>query len=139
MHPRFLSWDLLMEFRVYGKPATAGSKRAFVNRKTMRAIVVDDAKHGRPWRHAVQAAAMEHCAGKPLWNGPVALGLEFLFERPKGHFGTGANAGRVKASAPRCHTTKPDLTKLVRAVEDALTKVVWKDDSLVCWHHDRPV
>jgi Holliday junction resolvase RusA-like endonuclease len=28
-------------------------------------------------------------------------------------------------------TVKPDLTKLLRAVEDALTGVVWRDDSQI--------
>ena len=80
-------------FDVIGKPQPAGSKRAFVNPKSGRAIVTD--------------------------------------ANAKGHYGTGRNADQVKASAPPHPTTKPDATKLVRAVEDALTGVIWRDDSQV--------
>lgn len=68
-----------------------------------------------------------------LLDEAVRLEIEFVYDRPKNHFGTGRNAGCIKSSAPRFYekTTMPDLTKIVRAVEDALTSVVWKDDSIV--------
>ena len=38
----------------------------------------------------------------------------------------------VKGSAPRRPVTRPDVTKLIRAVEDACTSIVWRDDSQIC-------
>jgi Holliday junction resolvase RusA-like endonuclease len=66
-----------------------------------------------------------------LFSGALSLDLRFYMRRPQSHFGTGRNAGRLKDTAPRFHTTRPDSTKLTRAVEDALTGVVWRDDAQV--------
>lgn len=38
-----------------------------------------------------------------------------------------------KDNAPREVTNKPDLDKIVRAVLDACTGVVWRDDAQVYW------
>lgn len=117
-------------FTVYGNAAPAGSKRAFVNPKTGRAIVTDDSKGSKPWKAEVKAAAGAVMAGRPLLEGPLFLALTFYRPRPRGHFtGTGelSAAGR-RAIAP---TTKPDVLKLARAVEDALTGIVWRDDAQV--------
>lgn len=64
--------------------------------------------------------------------GPLALAVVFYRPRPQGHFGSGRNSGRLRDSEPGYPTTKPDTTKLLRGVEDALTGILWRDDSLVC-------
>lgn len=48
--------------------------------------------------------------------------------RPKDHFST---AGVIKQWAPRFPTKKPDLDKTLRAIKDALTGIVYVDDSQV--------
>ena len=122
---------LTISFQVIGTPRTAGSKKAFYNKKLKRSMIVDDAgQKGKDWRVAVQAAALGAYDG-PLLQGPVLRKFSFCFSRPKSHYGTGRNADKLKPSAPSFHTQKPDLTKIVRAVEDALTGIVWKDDSQV--------
>ena len=56
----------------------------------------------------------------------------FWLPRPKGHFGTGKNAGKLKKSAPLYCSTKPDLDKLLRAVCDALWQSgVLSSDALI--------
>ena len=85
------------------------------------------------WRGAVADAA-RHVYDGPLLTGPIKLTVLFYRPRPKGHFGSGRNANNIKESAPAYPTTKPDSTKLLRAVEDALTNVVWKDDSQIVKH-----
>ena len=117
-----------LEFFVPGTPAPGGSKRAFVVKG--RAVVVDDCKRNKPWRERVTAVAREALDG-PLLSGPLELRVVFILPRPKGHFGTGKNAATIKASAPPHPTVKPDTTKLLRALEDALTEVVWRDDTQV--------
>jgi Holliday junction resolvase RusA-like endonuclease len=126
----------VLRFSVFGKPQPAGSKKGFVNPKTGRVIITEDAKNSKPWRQQVAGAA-EHAAGiaGDGWAvcdpRPMRLEVAFILARPKGHFGSGRNAGTVRASAPAFPATKPDATKLLRAVEDALTGVVWRDDAQV--------
>jgi Holliday junction resolvase RusA-like endonuclease len=122
--------DTAVVFTVLGRAQPAGSKRAYVNPHTGRANIVDAAKGSRPWKQQVAGAALEHRNGG-LLTGALELHLAFFVARPKGHYGTGRNAGVVKLSAPAFPTTKPDVTKLVRAVEDALTSVLWRDDAQI--------
>ena len=61
----------------------------------------------------------------------VLVTLGFMFARPKSHYGTGANAREIKRSAPAYKSTRPDLDKLVRAVLDSLTGIVFVEDSQV--------
>jgi Holliday junction resolvase RusA-like endonuclease len=37
----------------------------------------------------------------------------------------------LRASAPRYPTGRPDVLKLARACEDALTGVIWRDDAQI--------
>ena len=90
-------------------------------------------KYTKQWMDAVTWMVSKEVARMCLWLGPAKLTLTFYRDRPKGHFKTkkGALTSEIKDSAPIYPTTRPDLTKLVRAVEDALTGVIWKDDSQV--------
>jgi Holliday junction resolvase RusA-like endonuclease len=117
---------------VFGKPQPAGSKRAFVNRHTGRAHVVDAAKGSAPWKQEVAGAALRACVGEPLLlTGPLELTVRFFLARPKGHYRTGRNAALLRDGAPGYPAIKPDATKLLRAVEDALTGIVWRDDAQI--------
>lgn len=118
-------------FTVLGKAEPAGSKRAFRHSKTGRVMVTDANANAKPWQSVVAAAGHEAMAGRPLFDGPLTVSFDFWQPRPKGHYGTGRNQGAVRASAPRHPTGRPDLLKLARAVEDALTGVCWRDDSLI--------
>ena len=116
----------VLSFFVAGTPAPGGSKKAFV--RGGRAVVVDDAKNNASWRERVAAVASGHHRG-PLLDAPLAVTFVFFTLRPRGHYGGGRNAARLKPSAPRYPTTKPDALKLARSTEDALSGVVWRDDS----------
>jgi len=119
---------------VYGRAQPAGSKRAFFNKASGKAIVVDDAKGSRPWKQEVAGAALDACAGEPiLLDGPLVLVARFYLQRPKGHYRTGRNAHLLRDAAPGYPVGKPDTTKLLRAVEDALTGIAWRDDAQVVY------
>ncbi len=123
-----------IEFFVPGVPATAGSKKAFANpRNPSRPIVTDDVGHkGKAWRKLVQDYAAEKFdAAGGLLDVPIELHCRFVMPRPKKHFRTGKRSQELRDDAPAQHTTKPDGIKMARAIEDALTHVVWKDDALV--------
>jgi Holliday junction resolvase RusA-like endonuclease len=122
---------MTVAFTVLGKPEPAGSKRAFTNPKTGRVQVVDANRHAAPWKQQVAGAARGVLTEAPLLTGPLSLTVVFFVKRPRGHFGTGRNANVLKPSAPRYPAVKPDATKLVRAVEDALTGVIYRDDAQV--------
>lgn len=120
----------MIRFFVPGIPAPGGSKRVFINRKTGRPIVTDDAgKRNKDWRTAVGFMAAERF-DKPA-VGALCVEFHFTMPRPKNHFGTGKNAGKLKPSAPEYHSTRPDTSKLIRAAEDALTGIAWLDDAQI--------
>lgn len=121
-----------MKITVYGQPAPQGSKRGFVNRKTGAVILVESSDKVKPWREAVKYAAIEvRDGGLPLC-GPLRVSMVFTFARPAGHFGSGKNAGQVRASAPPRPHGRPDLSKLARSTEDALTDArAYEDDSRI--------
>ena len=52
-------------------------------------------------------------------------------QRPLSHYGTGRNSGVLKASAPMYHISMPDRDNLDKLALDALTGIVWKDDSII--------
>lgn len=119
---------------VYGLPAPQGSKKAFRNQHSGRIQMTESSAKVKPWRQDVKYAAQTFTEGMPDWaplDGPLAVSMVFTFARPKGHFGTGRNAGTLKASAPARPSGVPDLSKLARSTEDALTGLVWVDDARV--------
>lgn len=122
----------LLAFRVLGEAKTAGSKKAFKHPHTDRIIVTDDAgKKGKQWRQDVKFAGRSAIMDRALLTGPLRLEVDFYRVRPAGHFGTGRNAGVLKASAEPYPAKRPDVLKLARAVEDALTGIIWRDDAQI--------
>jgi Holliday junction resolvase RusA-like endonuclease len=115
-------------FEVHGHPEPAGSKRSVGRHR-----IIDANPNVGPWKGQVseRAAAAMAEAGYVLFDGPLGLAVTFLRIRPQGHFRTGRNAGVVKDSAPAFPIVKPDATKLLRGVEDAMTGVVYRDDAQV--------
>jgi Holliday junction resolvase RusA-like endonuclease len=116
----------LITFFVPGKAAPGGSKRAYVNQHTGKANIVDDAKNNAGWKAQVAKFAADRVPA--LLSGPLDVTFTFTERRPKGHFGTGRNAEKLKATAPAYPTKKPDVLKLSRSTEDALSGVLWVDD-----------
>lgn len=109
-----------------GIPQPGGSKKAFFNPKTQRAIIVEDAKKNKPWRATVQAFALDAHQGPPM-EGPLSLEVVFVMPRPAGHFGSKG----IRRGAPRFPAVRPDATKLLRSTEDSLSGVLWRDDSQI--------
>lgn len=123
-----------IEFFVPGTPKPAGSKKAFAHAKTKKIIVIDDSgAPGKAWRKCVTETGRIAVAARtefPL-DGALVMGLTFFLQRPMNHHIGGKRERPLKADAPMMPVVMPDATKLTRAVEDALTKVIWLDDAQI--------
>jgi Holliday junction resolvase RusA-like endonuclease len=107
-------------FDVTGTPAPQGSKRAFVRGK--RAVLVEMSTRVAPWRDAITTAALAASvpAGWLRTSAPVRVEVVFRVAAPKRPV-----KGRWSPSV------RPDLDKLLRAVLDGLSPVIWDDDAQV--------
>ena len=66
-----------------------------------------------------------------IYPGPPLAGplTELLFHRPPPARACGKRG--LRPSAPPYPATRPDVTKLLRAVEDAATGLLWADDAQI--------
>ncbi len=115
----------IVRLQVYGTPAPQGSKRHVGG-----GVMVESSKKVKPWREDVKAAA-EHFildwgqTARGRWvplDCPLVVLMVFTMRKP--------------ASAPKRRRTMPDrtpdLSKLLRSTEDALTDAgLWADDARV--------
>lgn len=120
-------------FRVEGMaPAPQGSK-TLLGGGGMR----ESCRNVKPWRLLVERAAI--AAKVPLFQGPVRMSAVFLFQRPAGHYrkdGSLKPTNRALASAtsgeaPLYHCVVPDVSKLQRSTEDALSGILYQDDARI--------
>lgn len=135
-----------IRFFVQGLPAPGGSKSAFVptNRQTGEPyrkngrIIVNVVEAGgqrtKEWRQEVSAAATEamRLAGVVPLSGAIEVELLFHLPRPKSHWrNLKCLAQLLKPDAPRHHIVRPDLLKLTRSTEDAMTGKCYLDDAQI--------
>ena len=102
-------------FFVHGLPTPQGSSRAFV--VNGKAVITSANRNLKAWRDLVSLRAQEFAE---YHEGAVVVHLEFYLPRP--------------ISLPKKvqhHVKKPDLDKVVRAVNDSLTGIMFKDDSQI--------
>lgn len=118
-------------FTVEGDPIPKGSWRSATRRG--RKVFFPDNPRSIPWGNLVRLQARIAWSPRKPSTSHARVEMVFHVTRPASHYGTGRNAGIVKPDAPAYPTPfgSGDLDKLERAVLDALTGVVWKDDSQV--------
>ncbi len=117
----------MIRFVVWGKAAPAGSKRAFV--RGGRALVVDANKNAKPWQNLVACAALDAYQG-PLLDEPLSVTIVEHRVRPKGHYRANGELSAAGLRKP-FPTSAPDTGKIARGIHDALTGVLYRDDSLI--------
>jgi Holliday junction resolvase RusA-like endonuclease len=126
----------MVTFFVYGLPLPQGSKsgRVIVDKhkstpqKTHYRAILTEGFGSAPqkradWRQNVYLQAMQR-RDERLPYGPITLTCTFYLPRPK--------------SAPKhvlYPAKKPDLSKLVRAIEDSMTGVLYTDDGQIVDSH----
>jgi len=121
--------ERLFGMDVFGEPAPQGSKRAFHHAKTGKIIMAESSAKVKPWRSMVASEASRIVGGRsdsfPV-VGPLAMIVTYRLKRPKAHY---KKNGELRPDAPVYVSKKPDLSKLQRSTEDALTGIVYVDDS----------
>lgn len=108
----------------YGTPQPQGSTKAFV--RGGRAFITSANSKMKPYRHTLTQVASEVLANAqcdaPAFPRPLAVELSVVWYLTK------PKSTPKKITKP---TKKPDTDKLLRAVLDSLTGVVYEDDSQV--------
>lgn len=119
---------------VNGTPGPQGSKSVRGRTKAGRVILVESSKKVGPWREAVSVAARALVAPwghdwQPV-DAPLRVRMVFTLRRPQRPlFVCGAPCQATRC--PGHPAVYPDLSKLARSTEDALTGIIWADDSRV--------
>jgi len=128
--------DHHIEFTVDEIPIAQPRPRAGI--RAGHAMVYDKKDHPvHAFRFAVREKARQamDVMGFDVTNDPVTLTARFYLPRPArldALTGRGASRHYAYMACPIWHGAKPDLDNLLKAVEDALTGVVWHDDAQVC-------
>ncbi|NBK23123.1 MAG: RusA family crossover junction endodeoxyribonuclease [Spirochaetia bacterium] len=114
---------IFARFKVEGVPIPKGSTKAFVING--RAATTNANPRTKDWQQRISMQA-QTCRGDsyiPKTNrGDDGVGIiaKFMFPRPK-----------VDKKGRRLMTVKPDLDKLMRTIGDALTGIIYDDDSQI--------
>ena len=109
----------MIEFFVPGKAAPQGSKRHVGGGR-----MIESSKALGPWRDRVTFAAHTAMIG-PLITDAIVMHADFALPRIQA----------IRATTP-AHVKKPDLDKLLRALGDALTGVIYADDAQIVSYGD---
>jgi len=128
--------------KVKGEPQPRGSKSAWgrvipgqFDKKGNPRVVInvsDTNKKSKPWMDRIRVAARQQMWDEKPFDGDIVLHVLFIKERPKSHYRSGKFSHLLKPDSPNVfHSVKPDRGKLLRAVEDALTGIVYTDDARV--------
>lgn len=139
--------QVVAAFYVWAKPQPRGSKvaipvynphrRQYVHDEKGRPLITmrDDNEKSTHWMQAVSTYARQAWKGRAPLAVPLTLSIVFRFNRPRSHYGKGRNAKVVKekcrALAPIGRRTYGDLAKLIRGTEDAISGIIWEDDSQI--------
>ena len=106
----------MIAFTVTGDPQTKGSAKAFRHNGTGRIIVSNDNPRCKAWQTNVAWQAKGAMAGRRPEPGPVRVEVMFTVARPP---------------TSRLLVPRLDVDKLLRALLDGMTGVVYVDDSQV--------
>jgi crossover junction endodeoxyribonuclease RusA len=119
---------MILSFTVYGVAQPKGNMRAFHGKGMKFPVLTDSNRSVKSWSQLVAAAASDALQQLPdtdraVMTGAVRLSIAFYMPRPKKY------TTPKKVDTP-C-ITMPDWDKLARAIGDALSQVVYRDDSQI--------
>ena len=106
---------------VPGTPEPKGSTKSFAT-KTGKVVTTNDNPDTKPWQATVASFVRQEIGSAIVYpEGAVRIDLTFVMPR---------RSAEPKRFTPP-HTRKPDLDKLVRAILDALSGLIYTDDNQV--------
>lgn len=112
-------------FSFKGIPRGKGTARAAVRGRF--ATVYKDGKT-RQYENSVAKLAKDAMAGRPPLTGALSVSMRFRMPIPK----SAPKWQRLAMAAGEIpHTSKPDCSNALKAIEDAFNGVVWVDDSQI--------
>lgn len=148
--PREESFELfenpkpVIEFTVVGRSVPQGSKRVVGFKKSrisgrMVSVMAESSRSHKPWRELVSLQAVVAAfsplgreAAKIFSHPQQALKLEatFYLARPASHW---SSSGGLSATGRKYRhpTARPDVSKLLRSIEDSMTGRIYYDDSQI--------
>jgi crossover junction endodeoxyribonuclease RusA len=118
---------MTLEFTVFGVAQPKGNMRAILIPGMKFPIVTESNRSVKSWSQLVAEGANRAIGALPpgdraMLEGAVRLTMAFYLPRPKKY---------QRRGVPVAHLTAPDWDKLSRAVSDALTHVVYRDDKQI--------
>jgi len=98
--------------------------------------LVEASKGVKPFREAIVSQALRQGFQALSLDYPVVIRVDFMFPRPKAHYGRRQGQPYLRDDAPLYKAGTPDLDKLQRATGDGLVQagVLKDDDLIVVWH-----
>lgn len=120
-----------IRFTVPGIPVAQPRQRHRVIQSGGRAFAANYTPRNDPvnlFKASVQQAAQAVYDGPPI-DGPVLLSVIFVLPRPKGM------VWKTRPMPRERHTKKPDAENILKALQDALVGLAFRDDSQVCDVH----
>jgi len=111
---------------IKGKPVAKNRPRFAKRGKIVVAYSDQETESGKAYLQI-----LEQVRGVEPLTGALFVEISFFIARPKSHFGTGKNSGRLKPSSPKYHTKKPDVDNYIKFYFDVMNELVWRDDSQV--------
>lgn len=129
--------DLVCAFFVAGEPIAQPRARHFVRpgQKFVQTVSNPQKHPIVGWKQALRSDGIKAMSGRGPVEHPVHLEVLLVASRPA----TGGVAAKSRRHLAIPHTKKPDADNTLKAIQDALNKIVWKDDSLISsvWVHKR--
>lgn len=117
----------MIRFVVPWEPVAQPRQRHAIRGKGARQFIANYTPANHPvnaFKQACQLTAKTAMCG-PLLDGPIRLNVLAVFSRPSSMIWKKREMPRVRK------TTKPDFDNVAKALCDALTGIVWKDDAQI--------
>lgn len=124
-------WELEFEFDLNYIPAPKGRPRM-----TKRGIAFTPSKTRRAEQDLAVLVSNELKGKEPI-DVAIRVEMDVFMPRPKSHYGTGRNAGKIKDSSPQFPITKPDIDNIEKLFLDAAEGLLWTNDSRIVHKNTR--
>jgi crossover junction endodeoxyribonuclease RusA len=115
-----------ISFQVVGNPTPKGSLTRMPNGAMLPAGTAASRKRFSEWRTDIRDAALVAMGERNPSHSPIRMTCEFALPYP-------TSSVRKYQMGWLPAVKKPDVDKLLRALMDGLTRVVWHDDSQVIY------